>query len=56
MISETDIDMSKVKDIIVDEGSKTNKGKKILFWLSGLAGLFIIFFFYRRRKKKRENK
>jgi hypothetical protein len=54
MISETDIDMNKVKDIIIEEGNKTDRGKKIFYWLSGLAGLFLIFLLYRRRKKKKE--
>ncbi len=55
MISETDIDMSRVKDIIIEEGNQTNPARQIFFWLGGLAGLFLIFFFYRRRKKKKEN-
>jgi len=54
MISDTDIDMSKVKDILEEEGKTKTGGKKALIWLTVFAGLFLIFFLYRRRKKKKE--
>lgn len=56
MISETDIDMNKVKDIIIEENDKSKTGNKLFYWLIGFTGLFLIFIFYRRRKKKEENK
>ncbi len=53
MISELDIDMSKIKDYI-SEDEKEGQGKsgKVLIWILGLAGTFIIFLLYRKRKKK----
>ena len=53
MISELDIDMTKIKDYI-SEDEKEGQGKagKVLIWLLGLAGTFIIFLLYRKRKKK----
>ena len=55
MISDTDIDMHKVKDFIKEESkAKPGGNKKTLIWLTGFAGLFLIFFLYRRRKKKKE--
>jgi len=55
MISETDIDMARVKELIGEE-EKDKKGigtvGKILLLLGGLGAIFILILFYRRRKKE----
>ncbi len=57
MISETDIDMARVKELISEE-EKDKKGigtvGKILLLLAGIGAIFIFILFYRRRKKDNE--
>jgi len=55
MIAETDIDMAKVKDLILAEEKGRGKSGIIIPVVIIVGGLFIfLFFYYRKRKKKKD--